>query len=136
MKRIEDMSEDERAWFRDLMSVARVEMEKLPEDIHPAEKIAMMCLVIKTSGRTVNNIRVEYEVDGDLFVTDAIVQLRQAVQNMLALAIKSEIPERFKDIAARTASGQLNLLEGPEFRSLVVELFEKFFELARRETGT
>jgi hypothetical protein len=145
MKAWDDMAKDERVEFLKLATavVDRVEIGGLQEALAAP---AMTAVFVKCWRRPMQNVWVEYSVDRDLFIDDAIQGAARFFANLTALLREPESRQRFvaaghdpqevlevlKSAAQRGATAE-QVVQRPDYRRLVVAVIKEFFERAHAE---
>ena len=142
MKMLNDMTRDERLDF--LQLGARVAADILKDHEHRdaplAETVVMTTVFVKSWNRPLLNLHVEYGVDRELFVRDAVEQTGVFFTNMVALLRDPKADDVFERhrIARREveftiqqtelkAKMAVELLRDPLYQQLVRDAFAELF---------
>ena len=128
MKHMADMDEKEREQFK-RFATQIAEQTRIAGNLAQHERGPMICLWVKTLNRSATNLQLEYEVDRDGFVDDAVAQGQQYLRNMLWAMehLRGTSSKEMLDYKI-ISEAHLDYLRDQRGRRVVAEVFKRFFE--------
>lgn len=133
MKHVKDMTAEEVCVYHAYTVEIATHCMAVDPKSHPVEKLAMLCLFIKSEGRASMNLNLEYEIDPDLFITDALTMTIQFTDNALWLLANGKGGKVLGiEEATRIAEANKSVMRHGRFRPVLTEVFEEFFNQAKR----
>lgn len=124
-KPLGDMTEDETNRFRALANEVIEEAMPGSSGIPPRQQAGMLALWLKVHGRPLRNVHVEYDVDPEAFLNDAMVNAIWFLDNVAVLA-DAELGAE----SAQPWRGLGRMLKSPGYRKIVQAQFVGLFDSA------
>jgi hypothetical protein len=122
-KPLGDMTEDETNHFRALANEVIEDAMPGAQGIPPRQQAGMLALWLKVHGRPLLNVHVEYDVDPDAFLDDAMTNAVWFLDNIVVLA-DAELGAE----SAQPWRGLARMIKAAGYRKIVQAQFLSLFE--------